>query len=120
MLLRGEVYGTGEGRSKKAAEQAAAREAWERLQRERDRAPRDRGDRTAMPELPEVEVVRRDLEREVVGKKIKSVEADGMRAVRRHHNRKQFANRLVGKKIVGVERRGQVPAAAGSTATTCS
>ena len=60
-----------------------------------------------MPELPEVEVVRRDLEREVVGKKIKNVEADGMRAVRRHHNRKQFANRLIGKKIVGVERRGK-------------
>ena len=34
VLLRGEVYGTGEGRSKKAAEQAAAREAWARLQRE--------------------------------------------------------------------------------------
>jgi ribonuclease-3 len=32
VLLRGEVYGTGEGRSKKAAEQVAAREAWERLQ----------------------------------------------------------------------------------------
>jgi formamidopyrimidine-DNA glycosylase len=60
-----------------------------------------------MPELPEVEVIRRDLEREIVGKKIKSVEADGMRSIRRHHNRKQFANRLVGKKIVGVERRGK-------------
>ena len=34
VLLRGEVYGTGEGRSKKAAEQAAAREAWSRLQHE--------------------------------------------------------------------------------------
>ncbi len=60
-----------------------------------------------MPELPEVEVVRRDLEREVVGKKIKAVDVDGMRSVRRHHNRKQFAARLVGKKIVGVERRGK-------------
>jgi formamidopyrimidine-DNA glycosylase len=60
-----------------------------------------------MPELPEVEVVRRDLEREIVGKKIKSVEADGMRSIRRHHNRKQFANRLVGHKITGVERRGK-------------
>ena len=60
-----------------------------------------------MPELPEVEVIRRDLEREVVGKKIKSVEVDGMRAVRRHHNRKQFTTRLVGKKIVSVERRGK-------------
>ncbi|MEX1006243.1 MAG: ribonuclease III [Acidimicrobiia bacterium] len=34
VLLRGETYGTGEGRSKKSAEQAAAREAWERLQHE--------------------------------------------------------------------------------------
>jgi formamidopyrimidine-DNA glycosylase len=60
-----------------------------------------------MPELPEVEVVRRDLEREVVGKRIKAVDADGMRSIRRHHNRKQFASRLVGRKITGVERRGK-------------
>jgi formamidopyrimidine-DNA glycosylase len=60
-----------------------------------------------MPELPEVEVIRRDLEREVVGKKVKAVEADGMRSIRRHHNRKQFAGRLVGHKITGVERRGK-------------
>ena len=60
-----------------------------------------------MPELPEVEVLRRDLEREVVGKKVKSVDVDGMRSVRRHHNRKQFVQRLEGHKITGVERRGK-------------
>jgi formamidopyrimidine-DNA glycosylase len=60
-----------------------------------------------MPELPEVEVVRRDLEREVVGKRIKAVEVDAMRSVRRHHNRKQFISRLEGKKFTGVERRGK-------------
>ena len=60
-----------------------------------------------MPELPEVEVVRRDLDREVVGKKIKAVDVDGMRSVRRHHNRKQFTSRLVDHKITGVERRGK-------------
>ena len=60
-----------------------------------------------MPELPEVEVVRRDLEREIVGKRVKSVEVDGMRSVRRHHNRKQFINRLEGLKFTGVERRGK-------------
>jgi formamidopyrimidine-DNA glycosylase len=60
-----------------------------------------------MPELPEVEVVRRDLEREVVGKRVKGVEVDGMRSVRRHHNRKQFIARLEGKKITGIERRGK-------------
>ncbi|HEX6310378.1 MAG TPA: bifunctional DNA-formamidopyrimidine glycosylase/DNA-(apurinic or apyrimidinic site) lyase [Acidimicrobiia bacterium] len=60
-----------------------------------------------MPELPEVEVIRHDLEREIVGKKIKAVDVDGMRSIRRHHNRKQFAGRLVGRKVTGVERRGK-------------
>ncbi len=60
-----------------------------------------------MPELPEVEVLRRDLEREIVGKKVKTVDVDGMRSVRRHHNRKQFAQRLVGNKFTAVQRRGK-------------
>jgi formamidopyrimidine-DNA glycosylase len=60
-----------------------------------------------MPELPEVEVVKRDLDREVVGKKIKAVDVDGMRSVRRHHNRKQFSQRLIDHKITGVERKGK-------------
>ena len=60
-----------------------------------------------MPELPEVEIVSKDLEREIVGRRVKAVEVDAMRSVRRHHNRKQFINRLEGKKIVGVERRGK-------------
>jgi formamidopyrimidine-DNA glycosylase len=61
-----------------------------------------------MPELPEVEVVRRDLEREVVGKRIKGAEVPGsMRAVRRHRQRKLFTGPLEGRKITGVERRGK-------------
>ena len=36
VTLRGTPYGEGEGRSKKQAEQAAAREAWQRLQAEGD------------------------------------------------------------------------------------
>jgi formamidopyrimidine-DNA glycosylase len=60
-----------------------------------------------MPELPEVEVMRRDLEREVVGKKIKSVEVSGARSVRRHRNRKEFIDVLGGRKIVAVQRRGK-------------
>jgi formamidopyrimidine-DNA glycosylase len=60
-----------------------------------------------MPELPEVEVVRRDLEREVVGKKIKSVEVNTMRSIRRHRQRKLFTSRLEGHKITHVERRGK-------------
>jgi len=60
-----------------------------------------------MPELPEVEVMRRDLEREVVGKKIKAVEVTGTRSVRRHKNRKEFITILTGRKITGVQRRGK-------------
>jgi formamidopyrimidine-DNA glycosylase len=51
--------------------------------------------------------VRRDLEREITGRRVKAVEVDGMRSVRRHHNRKQFINRLEGRKIVSIERRGK-------------
>ena len=60
-----------------------------------------------MPELPEVEVVRRDLDREVTGKKIKSVDTNGARSVRRHKNRAEFASRLEGRRVTGVARRGK-------------
>jgi formamidopyrimidine-DNA glycosylase len=60
-----------------------------------------------MPELPEVEVVRRDLEKEVVGKKIKSVDVDGMRSIRRYRQRKLFTSALDGRKITAVSRRGK-------------
>jgi formamidopyrimidine-DNA glycosylase len=60
-----------------------------------------------MPELPEVEVVRRDLDREISGKRVKSVETHGARSVRRHKNAKEFVARLTGKKITGVTRRGK-------------
>ena len=60
-----------------------------------------------MPELPEVETIRRDLEREVVGKRIKTVEVSGMRSIRRHANKKHFISRLEGRKVTGVDRRGK-------------
>jgi formamidopyrimidine-DNA glycosylase len=60
-----------------------------------------------MPELPEVEVIRRDLEKEVVGKKVKLVEVSGMRSIRRYRQRKHFTTALVGNKFLGVERRGK-------------
>jgi formamidopyrimidine-DNA glycosylase len=60
-----------------------------------------------MPELPEVETLRRDLEKEVVGKRIKQVDVSGMRSIRRHPNKKHFAGKLEGRKITGVNRRGK-------------
>jgi formamidopyrimidine-DNA glycosylase len=60
-----------------------------------------------MPELPEVETLRRDLEKEVVGKRIKTVEVTGARAVRRHKAKAEFVGRLEGRKITGVQRKGK-------------
>lgn len=62
-------------------------------------------------ELPEVEVMRRDLERDVVGRKIKDAEVksskNAMRVIRRHKTRKDFTSRLTGHKIAKTERRGK-------------
>ena len=62
-------------------------------------------------ELPEVEVMRRDLEKDVVGRKIASAEVraskNAMRAIRRHAKRRELTDRLTGRKIAKVERRGK-------------
>ncbi len=60
-----------------------------------------------MPELPEVETLRRDLDKEVVGRRIKAVEVTGMRAIRRHPNKKHFIAKVEGHKIERVSRRGK-------------
>ncbi|GAC1411866.1 MAG: bifunctional DNA-formamidopyrimidine glycosylase/DNA-(apurinic or apyrimidinic site) lyase [Actinomycetota bacterium] len=60
-----------------------------------------------MPELPEVEIVRKDLEKEILGKKIKEVEVKLPRIIRRHKTRKEFTDRLEGRKVVRVGRRGK-------------
>ncbi|HEX9969600.1 MAG TPA: bifunctional DNA-formamidopyrimidine glycosylase/DNA-(apurinic or apyrimidinic site) lyase [Acidimicrobiales bacterium] len=60
-----------------------------------------------MPELPEVETIRRDLDKEIVGKKIKEVEATGLRTIRRHKNKKDFVGKLEGRKVMGVLRKGK-------------
>jgi len=57
-------------------------------------------------ELPEVEVLRRDLEREVVGRKVKSVEIKSMAALARYKNRKAFTSLLEGVKFSAVARKG--------------
>jgi formamidopyrimidine-DNA glycosylase len=62
-------------------------------------------------ELPEVEVVRRDLEKEIVGRRIKDVDVrphrNAMRIIRRHARRKEFADLLTGRKITKVDRKGK-------------
>jgi formamidopyrimidine-DNA glycosylase len=62
-------------------------------------------------ELPEVEVMRRDLEKDVVGRRVKTAEVktsrNAMRVIRRHGKRKEFTSRLEGRKLTKVERRGK-------------
>ena len=58
-------------------------------------------------ELPELELVRRDLEREVVGRKVKEAAAAGMAVLPRYKTRKSFAGQLDGVKITGVLRQGE-------------
>ncbi|AOT61253.1 MULTISPECIES: bifunctional DNA-formamidopyrimidine glycosylase/DNA-(apurinic or apyrimidinic site) lyase [Streptomyces] len=61
-----------------------------------------------MPELPEVEVVRRGLERWVSGRTVASVEVLHPRAVRRHPGGgPDFAARLTGHRIGAARRRGK-------------
>jgi formamidopyrimidine-DNA glycosylase len=61
-----------------------------------------------LPELPEVEVVRRGLERHVVGRTLASVEVLHPRPVRRHlAGAVDFAARTTGRLVAGAARRGK-------------
>ena len=61
-----------------------------------------------MPELPEVEVVRRGLARWVIGRRIRSVEVRHPRPVRRHEaGAEDFVSRLIDVTVLDVVRRGK-------------
>ncbi|GAA0213037.1 bifunctional DNA-formamidopyrimidine glycosylase/DNA-(apurinic or apyrimidinic site) lyase [Saccharothrix mutabilis subsp. mutabilis] len=61
-----------------------------------------------MPELPEVEVVRRGLHEHVAGRTVASVEVLHPRAIRRHlSGAADFAHRLTGRTMVEARRRGK-------------
>ncbi len=61
-----------------------------------------------MPELPEVETVRRGLDAAAVGRSIRAVEVFGTRTVRRQHGgAAEFVSRLVGRTFTAARRRGK-------------
>jgi formamidopyrimidine-DNA glycosylase len=61
-----------------------------------------------VPELPEVEVVRRGLERFVAGRTVAAVSVEHPRAVRRHAaGGDDFAARTVGRTVLAARRRGK-------------
>lgn len=57
-------------------------------------------------ELPEVETIRRDLEREFAGRKVKTVEVRALKSLPRHRTKKSVTDVLEGAKIETVERHG--------------
>jgi formamidopyrimidine-DNA glycosylase len=61
-----------------------------------------------MPELPEVEVVRRGLQEHVVGRRIQTAHFGGARVARRHlPGPADLADRLVGNLVQAADRRGK-------------
>ncbi len=65
-----------------------------------------------MLELPEIEVLKRDLEKEIVGRRIKSAEVrpnrNAMKIVKGHGRRKEFQDLLEGAKVDRIDRIGKV------------
>jgi formamidopyrimidine-DNA glycosylase len=57
-------------------------------------------------ELPEIETLRRDLEREIVGRKIKSAEAHVLKSLVGVKTKAEFDQRLIGAKVEAVGRSG--------------
>src|SRR5919106_1950219 len=71
-----------------------------------------------MPELPEVEVLRRQLEKEFVGKRVRTADvktrkyvkearAEGKRLTKRHIAPKEFERQLQGAKVKAIHRKGK-------------
>ncbi len=64
-----------------------------------------------MPELPEVETIRRELASRIAGKRIRRVsippDPRGCRVIRRCPSRRNFLRRLAGRKIVSIGRRAK-------------
>lgn len=71
-------------------------------------SPRPTSPPNGMPELPEVEVVRRGLQAHVAGRRIAAVQVLHPRAVRRHEaGAGDLAARLSGARVTGTGRRGK-------------
>ncbi len=60
-----------------------------------------------MVELPELETIRRELEKESVGKRFKAPDVTGTKVAKRNGGKKVLQARLEGAKVKSVDRRGQ-------------
>lgn len=60
-----------------------------------------------MPELPEVETVRRDIDARFRGRRIQEAEATGVRTLRRHGSPGELVDRVQNRELIGARRRGK-------------
>ena len=60
-----------------------------------------------MPELAEVETIRRDVEQIYSGRVIRRVDVHGLRSVRRHADPEELQRRVTGRRLLGAGRRGK-------------
>jgi formamidopyrimidine-DNA glycosylase len=60
-----------------------------------------------MAELPELETIRRELEKEAVGKRFKAPEVTSTKAIKHNGSKKVFQSRLEGAKVKSVDRKGR-------------
>jgi formamidopyrimidine-DNA glycosylase len=60
-----------------------------------------------VPELPEVETIRQNLEREIGGKRLTEIEIKGTRVARRHASKKEIPDAITGARIIAIDRRGK-------------
>lgn len=60
-----------------------------------------------MPELPEVETIVRDLQKKVLGRKIKDVWTDWKKIIKRPIDFEKFKEEIKGRKIKEIERKGK-------------
>ncbi len=58
----------------------------------------------AQLELPEIETMRRDLERDIVGRKVKAIDVKGLKTLEGHKTKKSFTDPIIGAKIDTIER----------------
>lgn len=61
-----------------------------------------------MPELPEVETIKRDLEKLIIGKKIKAIEINNPKPIKEPAALAEFKKSLLGGTFKGVSRRGKL------------
>jgi formamidopyrimidine-DNA glycosylase len=60
-----------------------------------------------VPELAEVETIRRGVDAEFVGRRILEVQASGLRTLRRHQDPSEFVSRVDGRTLAATGRRGK-------------